>query len=176
MAENKIRCIDSTKTNPSFTRATYGPNACGIEYDSGRNLLALNPDGTPRALPTTWVETFTLAGAAPATAANYGAVWVAPFAVEIVSVKVRIAVASASGTLMLNKAASGTDTDSGTAVLASTVSLAGTAHTVVSGSLHATVANRQLAAGDALGLVDGGTLTGLTHLVVMVEMKRRPNA
>ncbi len=175
MAENKIRCIDSTVTKPTATRAQYGPNAAGIEYDKGRNGLALNPDGTVRLHPDTWVETFSLAGASAATAANFRNFYIAPFGVEVVSVKARFSVASTSGTLMINKAASGTDTDSGTAVLASTMSLAGTAHTNVSGTLHATVGNRKLSAGDSLGVVDGGTLTNLTDLVVMVELKRRPD-
>lgn len=177
MAENRIRKVDSTASSPSPTLPFGGPQAAGIAYDKGRKGLILAPD-TPESrllIPETFSVTHVLSGADAATAGNYGAFFIAPFGVEVVGVRVRFGVASSSGTLMVKKAPSGTATDSGTDVLSGTMSLAGTANTNVNGSLHGTQANRQLAAGDALGLVDGGTLTGLSQLVVTIELKRRPD-
>jgi hypothetical protein len=137
--------------------------------------LAVNPDGTIRAFPETWIQENTLQGATAAVAANYNIFWIAPYGCEVVSVTVRFSAASSSGTVDVKKAPSGTAIGSGTSVLSAAASTAGTANTNVAGSLSATVANRQLAAGDALGIVNGGTLTSLTDLVVAIELKRRPN-
>ena len=75
-------------------------------------------------------------------------------------------------TLMVKKVPSGTAKAAGTDVLASGINLKATADTNQVGTLSATAANRQLADGDALGLVPTGTLTALDAVTVMVELKR----
>jgi len=175
MSENRIRVVDSAETNPAL-KPGYGPRSAGIHYEPTYDYLAINPDGTVRAFSEYFHVTQVLTGTEPATAANYGPFWIAPFACTVVGVKCRFETASSSGTLMINKAPSGTATDSGTAVLASTMSTAGSANTNVTGTLHATASNLDLAAGDALGLVDGGTLTSSAGLTVTVTLKRKPGA
>jgi hypothetical protein len=175
VSENRIRKVDSTKTNPTQARAPYGPQSSGIEYDAGRNGLALNPDGTVRLHPDTWTETAVLSGTTPATGTNFGAFYVAPYGVEVVSVKMRFGTAGTSATVDVKKAPSGTALSGGTSVLSGTMSGAGAADTNVAGSLSATAANKKLAAGDVLGLVAGGTLTNFANLVVSVELRRRPD-
>lgn len=174
---NKIRKIDTTKT-PVPLIPDFGVESAGIFYDSGRKGIAVNVDGssTRRLLPETWTEQFVLSGASAATAANFNQFYTAPYGVEVVSVRARFSAAGGAGAAVgLKKAPSGTGTDAGTDVLASNIALTGTANTNVSGTLHATVANRKLAAGDSLGAVDAGTLTGLTDLVIIVELKRTPD-
>lgn len=60
----------------------------------------------------------------------------------------------------------------GTALLTSTVNLASTANTVVSGALTATIGSLQLAVGDRIGCVLGGVLTGLVGSTVVLTLKR----
>lgn len=175
MSENRIRKVDSTKTAPTQSRAPYGPQSAGIEYDAGRGALVVNPDGVARYHADTWVETAVLQGAAPVTAANYGVFYRAPYGVEVVAVTARFSTASSSGTVDVKKAPSATAIGSGTTVLASVLSTAGAADTDVVGTLSATAANRKLAKGDVLGLVNGGTLTSLANLVISIELKRRPD-
>lgn len=175
MAENRIRKVASLTASPSPARAPHGPAAAGIEYDSDVNALIVNPDGTQRALPETFSVTAVLGGSQPATSANYGYFYRAPYGVEVVSVKARFGTASSSGTVTVKKVPSGTAIASGTAVLASAMSTAGTADTDVAGTLSSTAADTKLDAGDALALVSGGTLTSGANLIVTVELKRRPD-
>jgi hypothetical protein len=175
MSENRIRKVASITASPKPARAPYGPATAGLEYDSDVKGIAVNPDGVVRAFPETWIQENTLQGASAVTAGNYNIFWIAPYGCEVVGVKVRFSAASSSGTVDVKKAPSGTAIGSGTSVLSAVVSTAGAANTNVAGALNATVANRQLAAGDALGIVAGGTLTSLADLVVAVELKRRPD-
>ncbi len=69
--------------------------------------------------------------------------------------------ASSSGTLQVEKLTGTTAPGSGTNLLTGTVALTGAANTVVSGTLIATVASLTFAAGDRVGFVFGGTVTGL---------------
>lgn len=99
-------------------------------------------------------------------------VWIAPWACILVSVSVRFATASTSGTLMVEKCADTEAVGSGTDCLSGTISLAGTAATATAGALHATAANYTLAATNALGLDFGGTMTSLADMVVTIEVAR----
>lgn len=114
--------------------------------------------------------------AAGATAADFdGLFFVADAAYEIVSVKERHAVAGSDGgavTLMVKKVPSGTAKASGTDTLSAGINMKATANTNQTGSLHGTVANIRLAAGDSLGLVPTGTLTALDGVTVAVHLKR----
>jgi len=78
--------------------------------------------------------------------------------------------ASSSGTLTVEKATGTTAPGSGTALLTGTMSLAGTANTVVSGTLIATVASLTFAAGDRMNIVIAGTMTGLAGSRVTIGL------
>lgn len=112
-----------------------------------------------------------LVGATPATAANYSVFWNITHPLEVMEVKVSWTTASTSGTLQIERLTGTTAPGSGTNILASTFDLAGTANTVNSKSGSSLAANRQFKAGDRMALVDGGTLTNLTDLVVTIYWK-----
>lgn len=120
------------------------------------------------------VKSFTvsylLSGTAPATASQYERFWIAPAKCVVDSVTASWSVASSSGTLQVEKVPSGTAQGSGTNLLSSTISTAGAANTNTAGTLSTTAATVELASGDALALVDGGTLTNLTDLCVTVGL------
>lgn len=99
------------------------------------------------------------------------AIFTANRKVEVVSAVARFGVTSTSGTLNLLKASSATAISSGTAVLASTMSLSGTADTNVTGTLATAIADRVLTSGQTLGCNFAGTLTGLSGFVVTVVLK-----
>lgn len=180
MAENKIRKVDSTKTNPTHVLPTGGAQSAGVAYDAGRKGLIINPDADPanRLLyPETWTEAVVVT--AGAAAADWPSIfYVAPFGVEVVSVRGRHEVNGGAGAeFRIKKVASGAAVPAhgaGTDVLNAAQSVAAGATTNWTPALHATVANRQLAAGEALALTTGGTLTALDNVTIMVELKRRP--
>ena len=124
--------------------------------------------------PKARVQSFTvnekLPGTDGATAANYDRFWIAPAKCVVDSVEASWSVASNSGTLQVEKVPSGTAQGSGTNLLASTISTAGAADTTTVGTLSTTAATVELAAGDALALVNGGTLTSLVNLHVTVGL------
>lgn len=115
-----------------------------------------------------------LVGTSAATSANYN-VFVPAFtvAVEILAIDVRFSAASSSGTLQLYKVPNGTAAASGTAILNSTISLSGTANTLVSrSSFDAELTDeRVLGIGDGLALIVAGTLTGLQNLSIAIYYK-----
>lgn len=125
--------------------------------------------------PKARVQSFTVSTFLPYTdpaSANYytNIFWIAPAKCVVDSVTARWNTASSSGTVTVHKVPSGTAPDSGTALLASTISTAGTADTNATGTLSTTKATLELAAGDGLQLVDGGTLTSLVDLTVTVGL------
>ena len=112
-----------------------------------------------------------LYGADPATAANYGIFFTAPFPCVVESVSERHETASSSGTLQIAKVPAGTAKGSATNLLASTISTAATANTIRYGTL-AGAASTPLAPGDSLALINGGTLTSSAGLAVAVTLRR----
>jgi hypothetical protein len=112
-----------------------------------------------------------LAGALPATAANYGTFFVAPWPCVVTGVTAVHGTASSSGTVMVEKLTSGQAKDAGVDLLSAAISTAGTAAVIRSGTL-AGSASTPLKAGEALGLVNGGTLTSGANLTLTVELKR----
>lgn len=125
--------------------------------------------------PKARVQSFTVSQTLPYTdpaSANYytDVFWIAPAKCVVDSVTARFNTASSSGTVTVHKVPSGTAPDSGTALLSSTISTAGTADTNATGTLSTTKATLELAAGDGLQLVDGGTLTSLVDLTVTVGL------
>lgn len=100
------------------------------------------------------------------------AIFIADEAYQVIGVNACWGVASISGTLQVEKLTGTTAPGSGTSMLTGTVSLAGTANTVTAGTLSGTVGNLQLAAGDRIGGVLGGTLTALLGATVVITLKR----
>lgn len=92
-----------------------------------------------------------------------------PYAV--VEVKERHETAATDGSVMLRKVPSGTAPASGTAVLASSISLAATANTDQTGLLSSTESNRTLAEGDSLALEATGLLTSCAGVTFSVMLK-----
>lgn len=110
-----------------------------------------------------------------AVAADYdGVPFIADKKYEVVVVKERHgAVGTDAGavTLMVKKVPSGTAKAAGTDVLAAGINLKAAANTAQDGTLHATLANKQLAAGDGLGLEPTGVLTAVDAVGVTVWIK-----
>lgn len=124
--------------------------------------------------PKARVQSFTVATLLPytdAASANFytGTFWTAPAKCVVDSIVMRWNTASSSGTCAVHKVPSGTAPDSGTA-LCTAVSTAGTADTNSTATLSTTASTLELAAGDSLQLVDGGTLTSLVDLAVTVGL------
>lgn len=108
------------------------------------------------------------------TAANFGPMFTAPFPCVLVAVKERHAVAGSDGaavTLDVEKIPSATAKGSGTTMLNATLSLKATADTVQSGVLTPTLANRELAINDSIGIKTSGTLTALKDVTVTLYLK-----
>ena len=125
--------------------------------------------------PKVRVQSFTVSTTLPYTnaqSANYynDIYWIAPAKCVVDSVEARWGTASTSGTVTVHKVPSGTAAGSGTALLSSTISTAGTAATKTAGTLSTTKSTLELAAGDGLQLVDSGTLTSLVDLNVTVGL------
>ena len=124
-------------------------------------------------VPTT--QTIGLASVGTGVALSFPSSVPIPFAFEVIGVTARHEVAgtdSGAVSVMLKKVPSGTAKASGTNVLAAGINLKAAANTNQAGTLHATQANRQGAAGDALALVPTGTLTALDGVGVTVEVRR----
>lgn len=116
----------------------------------------------------------TIIGADAATAANYGTFWIAPVKCTVVNVwEVHETAGSDGGavTLDVEKLDGTTAPGSGDSVLASTIDLKATANTVQTATITTTLADRNLAKGDRLALVDTGTLTSVANVTVVIELK-----
>jgi hypothetical protein len=100
-----------------------------------------------------------------------GAIFIADNAYKVQNVKVIFGTASTSGTVNVETRASGVAAGSGTAVLNTALSLAGTANTVTSANPK-NVDTATLAAGQVLGIVMGGTLTNLANAIVVITLTR----
>lgn len=111
-----------------------------------------------------------LAGAAPATSANYGKFFIADRPYKVKKIQAIWGTASSSGTLQVERLQGTEAKDAGDDLLASAISTAGTADTVNTGTLTSTTSLLTLATGDRLGLVDGGTLTNGAALAVTVTL------
>jgi len=112
-------------------------------------------------------------GADASTASNFGIFFIAPFAMQIASVR---EVHSVSGTdagavtLDIEKLTGTQALDAGVSTLSAPINLKGTANTVVTSTL-GSATNTTLATGDRLALKDAGVLTSLSGVTVMVELR-----
>lgn len=129
----------------------------------------------PKTLENRKTVEFTLPGTLAATTTNYDMpVYIADEDMELVTCQVRYATATSSdGTIMLKKGASGTAVSGGTNMLTSYIALTGAAATNYSGTLHGTLANIRLTAGDAIGFIVSGTTTDCAGFLGQVELKKR---
>ncbi len=93
---------------------------------------------------------------------------------KLVGVSACFTTTSSSGTLQVESCPVGTAPGSGTDLLSSTVSLAGTANVSVDGTVSPSAA--ALAVGDRVALDFGGTVTGLVNLYVTLRFKRLQSA
>lgn len=110
-----------------------------------------------------------LQGAAGVTAANYGQFFIAPYDCVVRQIEAVWRTASSSGTLQVERLQGTEAKDAGNDLLSSTISTAGTAETVNTGTLITTNTEfLQLSVGDRLGLVNGGTLTSMADLQITV--------
>lgn len=133
------------------------------------NAARFNPDvayGQSGIIPASVI----LQGTAPATAGNYGTFFIAPYKCKVLSAAAVWRTASTSGTLNIERLQGTESKGNGDDLLSSTIDMSGTAETVNSGTLTTTKATLELAAGDRLGLVNGGTLTSQADLCVFVEL------
>lgn len=111
-----------------------------------------------------------LQGSSAATSGNYNAFWVADASYVVKSIKAFYSTASSSGTVNIYKTVSGTAIGSGIALLTTAISTAGTANTLLFGSLK-TDGSITLKENDVLGLVSGGTLTSLANLSITINLQ-----
>lgn len=96
--------------------------------------------------------------------------WVAPVAYRVISIVNRPFVVGSDGgavTAVVKKAASGTAIGSGTALMSDTFDLKATINTNVSGTLTATAADLDIAAGTCLGVDFTGTLTAARGVITV---------
>lgn len=100
------------------------------------------------------------------------AILVAPEALQVTAIKAVYGVVSASGTLTVEKLTGTTAPGGGTAMLQSTLDLTTTANTVLTGTLTATTSVLQLAAGNRIGIILGGVLTGLIGANITISLQR----
>jgi hypothetical protein len=117
-----------------------------------------------------WI-TSTLVGTQPATAANYGVVFISPFACTVTGVwEAHTTACSSTGTLNIEKLTGTQAPDLGSAMLKTAFPLAAAANTVQEGVLTDTLSSLNLAVGDRLCLADAGTLTDTAGLCVTIEL------
>ena len=113
-----------------------------------------------------------LQGSAPATAANYGTIYIATRKMRVIDCKVVWGTAGGSGaTVMLERLQSTEAKDAGDDLWSSAVATDGTALTVNTPTMVTVQATRTLEVGDRLGLVNAGVLTALANLVVTVLLE-----
>ena len=118
-----------------------------------------------------WIP-WTIPGTSAATAANYGVFWIAPFActlVEFREVHQTAGTDAGAVTLQLEKLTGTQALDAGVTMLNATLSLKATINSVQTATLTNTFANRNLARGDRLALLDAGTLTAVANVTVVAE-------
>lgn len=90
---------------------------------------------------------------------------------KLVGVTATFSTASSSGTLQLEKCPVGTAAGSGTDMLASTMSLSGTAGVTVGGTLSNTESTLILDTTDRIALDFGGTVTSLANLNITIRLR-----
>lgn len=109
-------------------------------------------------------------GDSAATAANYGVFFLAPFPLQVISVREAHESAATSGFLHIEKLTGTQALDVGAVVTNDTFDFSAAANTVVTGSLSSVFTSRLLVRGDRLALRDSGGLSGLSGATITVEL------
>lgn len=111
-------------------------------------------------------------GTSAQTSTNFGVFFTAPYKCQFKgATEVHTVAGTSTPTLQIEKLINTTATGSGTNLLLTSFNLAGTANTVQNAKLsNIQNTNFNLAIGDRLGLSVSGTLTTLSHVVVMVQI------
>lgn len=111
-------------------------------------------------------------GTSAQASANYGVFFIAPYKCLFKgAIEVHTIAGTVTPTLQIEKLAGTAATGSGTSLLMNPFNLAGTANTVQIAKLaNIQNTNFNLAVGDRLGLSVSGTLTTLSHVVLMVQI------
>lgn len=145
----------------------FNQNSSPFGIDVVKNENVIRKDG--------FTLVFTMYGTAGATAGNYDQVYTCMRAMEILAVSAAWSTASTSGTLQLEKLTRTTAPGAGSTLLATTISTAGAANTVVTRQGSGLTSSRQFAPGNRLALIDGGTLTNLVglHITIYCRMSGR---
>lgn len=165
-----ITAGSATSANGASVTITAGAGAGGTNSGGNINLVpgAAVSTGTPGEVQIAGDSGLFTIGFNQPGSTNIHTEFIATRPVRVKAVSAVFATASTSGTLMLQKCTGTTAPGSGTNLLTGTMSLAGTANTVVNGSLSSTVATLTLAAGDRISVTPGGTLTNLAQCQVSV--------
>lgn len=100
------------------------------------------------------------------------ALFIADEAYQITAIKGSWGVASVSMNFNIEKLTGTTAPGSGAALLQAAIDTSLTANTVNTGTLTATTADLQLAAGDRVGIKIAGTITALVGMVLTITLKR----
>lgn len=153
----------ATSGNGSAITLTAGNGAAGTSSGGNVNLVAGTAvsTGVPGEVQVNGDSSLMTINVALTATDATRTVFVATRACRLKAVKEVHSTASTSGTLQLEKCTGTTAPGSGSSLLTGTMTLAGTANTVVSGTLVATVATITLAAGDRISIVIAGTMTNL---------------
>ncbi len=122
------------------------------------------------------IASTTLTGTDPATGANYTAFFIAPYKCVVLKIDAIWSAASTTGTLNVERLQGTEAQDAGDDLLSATIDTAGAVDTVNAGTLiaGANAAPLELAAGDRLGLVDGGNVASCVNLTVTVTLAPLP--
>lgn len=105
------------------------------------------------------------------TAARYSVFHNVTNPMEFIRVEVSYTAPSSSGTLQIEKLTGTQAPGAGSSVLSSTISLSGTANTVITREQREMTTARTFKQGDRIAFVDAGTLTGIRDLVVTIYYK-----
>lgn len=174
----------------NWANAYFGEDPTGIAQNiaclNGEYVLGLNAAGTGtvnligvNAANQVVTGSGTVLPTAEHFTANFDAatcvsrsIYIAATTLQVANVNVVFGTASASGTVTVEHLTGTQAPGGGTVMLTGTLSTAGTANTVLAGTLVATVATLQLAAGDRIGLVVAGTQTGLVGFDIAITLTR----
>ena len=164
----------STDTSRAFHAGDIIINkATSTDGPLGWRCTASGSPGTWQAIGTPGVFVMNISVTAGAAAADYDAqLQRCQYAGVLRAFYERHQTAGVDGspvTLMLKKVTDATAKGSGTDMLSAGVNLKATADTQQSGSLHATLANYTVAAGNWVGLVASGTLTSVDGVSAQAE-------
>lgn len=165
-----ITAGSATSANGASVTITAGAGAGGTNAGGNINLVpgAAVSTGTPGEVQIAGNSgLFTICFNQPANTTTHTE-FVATRACRVKAISAVFSVASTSGSMNLQKNTGTTAPGAGSQLLSGSMSLSGTANTVVNGSLVASVATLTLAAGDRISVSLGGAMTSLAQCQVSI--------